>query len=182
MLSYADMINDIMYNSVPQFRMVSMRSEKPMRAPTHLSGVSPMLPLKQLQFQCWSDWQSRKIVERFLFLLLFPPGDRWCDFLGFVPAGSVSSSSTLQSFRDASHSWWLICPPVYLLCHLLWLRHAHSTPIGIFEGGCRTLTHASLGFPIHFLLFVAGSLNLWEWWQLWSDRHLSRQSSIVKLA
>ena len=41
---------------------------------THLSGVSPVLPLKQ--FQCWSDWRwpflilSRKIFERFLFLRL----------------------------------------------------------------------------------------------------------------
>ena len=26
---------------------------------------------------------------------LSPPGDRWCDVPGFVPAGSVSSSSTL---------------------------------------------------------------------------------------
>ena len=29
-------------------------------------------------------------VERFLFPRLSPPGDRWCDVLGFVPAGSVS--------------------------------------------------------------------------------------------
>ena len=34
---------------------------------------------------------------------LSPPGDRWCDILGFVPAGSVSSFSTLQIFREASH-------------------------------------------------------------------------------
>ena len=45
---------------------------------------------------------SRKIVEHFLFFVrLSPPGDRWCGVLGFVcvPAGSVSSSSTLQIFR-----------------------------------------------------------------------------------
>ena len=30
-------------------------------------------------------------------------GGRWCDVLGFVPAGSVSSFSTLQIFREASH-------------------------------------------------------------------------------
>ena len=28
-----------------------------------------------------------------------------CDALGFVPAGNVSSSSTLQIFGDASHLW-----------------------------------------------------------------------------
>ena len=31
------------------------------------------------------------------------PGDRWCDILGFVHADSVSSSSTVQIFRDVSH-------------------------------------------------------------------------------
>ena len=73
---------------------------------------------------------SRKIVERFLFLRLsLPPGDRWCGVFGFVPAGNVSRSSTLQIFRDATHLWWFLCPPVYLLCHFLWLWHVQdSTP------------------------------------------------------
>ena len=39
---------------------------------------------------------SKKNVEHFLFLRYSPPGDRCCDFLGFVPEGNVSSSSTLQ--------------------------------------------------------------------------------------
>ena len=30
------------------------------------------------------------------------PGDRWCDVLGIVPAGSVSNSSILQIFRGTS--------------------------------------------------------------------------------
>ena len=42
-----------------------------------------------------------KARMRFLFPLLSPPGDRWCDVLGFVPAGNVSSFSTLQIFREA---------------------------------------------------------------------------------
>ena len=50
---------------------------------------------------------SRPFREDRLALILFarlsPPGDRWCDVLGFVPAGSVSSFSTLQIFREASH-------------------------------------------------------------------------------
>ena len=29
---------------------------------------------------------------------LSPPGDRWCDVVDRVPAGNVSSSSTLQVF------------------------------------------------------------------------------------
>ena len=56
--------------------------------------------------------------------------------LGFVPAGSVSSSSTLKS----------LCPPVYLLCHFPSLRHAQdSTPTGdtASEGRYRIWTPAS---------------------------------------
>ena len=39
----------------------------------------------------------------------------WCDVLDFVPAGSVSSFSTLQLFQEASYLWGLLCPLVYLL-------------------------------------------------------------------
>ena len=61
-----------------------------------------MLPLKQ--FQCWSDrrWpflasSQRRAVERFPLSTtplssLLSPGDRWCDGLGSVPAGSVYAS------------------------------------------------------------------------------------------
>ena len=45
---------------------------------------------------------SRKMIERFLFLCLSPPGDRWCDVLVFMPTGSVSSSSTLQIFTQCT--------------------------------------------------------------------------------
>ena len=47
-----------------QFKMVSMRSEKPICAPPSLSEVSPALPLKR--FQCSSDWHDiimRRIVS-----------------------------------------------------------------------------------------------------------------------
>ena len=74
-----------------------------------------------------------------------------------VPAGSVSSSPTLQTFREASHLWGLLCQPVYLLGRLPSLRHVlGSTPTAVLEDECRSLTHSSLGFPFHFpLLFVA---------------------------
>ena len=102
----------------------------------------------------------------------------WCDVLGFMPAGSVSSFSTLQFFREANHFWGLLCPPVYLLDCFPSLRHVQgSTPTEVFEGGCRPSTHASLGLPFHVLYFVASSLNLWGWWHVWSDCHLFRQSS-----
>jgi len=77
----------------------AMRSEKRICAPPRLSEASPALPLKQ--FLCSSD--SRVIVQRFFFSHLTPPGDRWCGGLGFASAGSVSGSSTLHIFREASH-------------------------------------------------------------------------------
>ena len=43
--------SSVQFSSV-QFKMVSMLSGKPICAPSRLSGVSPVLPLKQ--FQCWS--------------------------------------------------------------------------------------------------------------------------------
>ena len=80
-----------------QFKTVSMCSEKTIRAPPRLSEVSPTSPLKQ--FQCSSDWRWpslviwKIIIQLFLFPCLSPPGDRWCDVLGFVPTGRVSSSA-----------------------------------------------------------------------------------------
>ena len=44
-----------------------------------------------------------KEVEHFPFLRLSRTGDRWCDVPCFVPAVGISSSSTLQSFQNASH-------------------------------------------------------------------------------
>ena len=69
----------------------------------HLCALrsSPVLPSKL--FQRSSDYDNgifssflglRHIIERVLLLRLSPPDDRGCDVLGFVPAESVSSSST----------------------------------------------------------------------------------------
>ena len=86
--------------------MVSNCSEKPIRAPPRLSEVSLLLPLGKVptNVRLFDDGPSlvisRKIVDCFLFQPFSPPGDRCCNTLGFVPAGSVSSSSTLQIFRD----------------------------------------------------------------------------------
>ena len=88
------------------------------------------------------------------------PDDWWCDVLGFVPAGSVSSSSTHQIFRDVRHSWWLLCHPVCLLGYYLWLLYIKgSTSTGDLEGGCRTLTF----FRFKFLLFSAISCGCRGW-------------------
>ena len=72
---------------------------------------------------------------------------RWRKVLSLVcvPSGSVSSSSTLQIFREANHLRWLLCPPVYLLNHFPSFRHVlGSTSTGVFQGGCQPLTHYSL--------------------------------------
>ena len=49
----------LIFSSV-QFKMVSMRSEKPICAPSHFSEVSSTLPLKW--FQCLSDWWWPSLV------------------------------------------------------------------------------------------------------------------------
>ena len=84
-----------------QFLTVPMRSEKPTCAPPSLSKVSPTLPLKRPL----SSFKKKKKKSSSVFFLSMQssPDDRCCDVLGFVLAGSVSSSSTLQIFRDANH-------------------------------------------------------------------------------
>ena len=52
--------------------------------PSSLSEVSLVLPLKRLQ--CSSDWWRPSLIKCLLSLHLSPPGDRWCDVFGFVPA------------------------------------------------------------------------------------------------
>ena len=92
----------------------------------------------------------RKIVDRFLLLRLFPPGDQCCVVLGFVSAGNVSSSSILQIFRDTcdgSFARQSICS-VISLCSGMSMA---VTPQGVLEGGCGALTHACVGFPFLFL-------------------------------
>ena len=68
---------------------------------------------------------SRPFKEDRLPLPLSTPlsfGDWWCGGLCFVTAGSVSSFSTFQIFRETSHLSGLLCLPVYLLGHFpsLW--------------------------------------------------------------
>ena len=48
---------------------------------------------------------SRKIVKHILFPHLSPPGDRWCDVLGFVVTGRVSNSPpTISISISRSHA------------------------------------------------------------------------------
>ena len=74
---------------------------KAIYAPPHPSEVSPKLPLKQ--FHRSSDFQERSSSVSSFHAPLLQAIDGVRDVLGFVPAGSVSSSSTLQIFREASY-------------------------------------------------------------------------------
>ena len=74
-----------------QFKVVCMRSEKPICTQPRLIDDDPL-----------SSFQGRSFNAS-LFPRLSPPSVRWCDVLGFVPAGNVSSSSTRKIFRDPSH-------------------------------------------------------------------------------
>ena len=137
-----------------QFKMVSMPSEKSICAPSRLSEVSPRLPLKR--FQCSSDWRwpslvlSRRSSSTSFFNASLFQAINGMMSLALCP---LWSSSTLEIFREASHLWVLLCPPVCLLGHFPSLRHVQgSTPTGVFKGGCRPSTHSSLGFPFHFSL------------------------------
>ena len=89
---------------------------------------------------------SRPFKEKYLVLPLsmsLSLDDRWCKVFGFVSTGSVSSS-TLQIFWDASHSWGLLCSPIYLLGHFPRLRHIQgSTSTGVFKGGWQTVAYAT---------------------------------------
>ena len=48
-----------------------------------------------------SSFQGRSSSASSFHASLSPPGDRWCDALGFLSACSVSSSSTLSDRPDA---------------------------------------------------------------------------------
>ena len=128
-----------------------MCSEKPICVPLRLLEVSTTLPLKR--FQCSSDRRlpslvlSKNSVKRFLFSPLSPPGDRWY-ILVFVPAGSVSNSSILQTFHDTSQ----VALPASLSARSFPFTPACPGQYTVFEGGCQPLTHSSLGLPFHFSL------------------------------
>ena len=101
----------------------------------------------------------------------------WCPW-HCVPAGSVSSSSTLQIFWDASHLWWMLCLPVYLLSHFPSLQHVQgSTSTVVLKGRGWPLTYSSLGFPLLLLTFCSKLTESVRMMALWSDRHLLRQTS-----
>ena len=75
----------------------------------------PNVAFEKVPMFVWLTMALSRPSKEASFQPLSPPGDRWRDILGFVPTGCVSSSLALQIFREASHLWVLLCPPVYLL-------------------------------------------------------------------
>ena len=140
--------------------MICMRSEKPIKlcVPPRLSEVSTTSPsnvpngfnVRLTDDGPFASFQGR-LSSASSFNASFLQAIDGVMALASCPQ-VVSSSSTFQTFGEASHLWGLLCPPVYLLDHFPSLRHVQlSTSTGVFESGCRPLTQSSLGFPFHFL-------------------------------
>ena len=106
-LSHSSWTIHVLDSSV-QFKMVYiyMQLERPIICvPPRLSEVSPTLPFKH--FRYWSDcrWPSlvlsRKIVERFLFARLSPPGDPGILAYCIVPNVTPQCRSHLEFSKSA---------------------------------------------------------------------------------
>ena len=154
--------------------------------------------------QCSPDWRwplfvviSRTITDSLLFLhapVYRPPppppdppplpprstpalpGDRWCDILGFVPAGNVSSAWTLQIFRDEIHLWMLPCSPVCPLDHFPWLGHVQGVSVGVLPTELQTLVYDILPPGAAIIDYAIGPEKLFVFrWCSKGSEFLTRQ-------
>ena len=120
-------------------------------APSHLSGVSPMLPLNQ--FQCSSPIIVSLKTVSVKHILSTPLSSRGLVVWSLALCLQVVPQAR-QHFRHSEMQFLrrLLCLPVYPPGHFSWLQNVqNSTSAGIFKGGCQTVTHANLGFQFHFL-------------------------------
>ena len=147
---------DIFDGSV-QFKMVSMRSKMPTGAPHRLRSfpnvafkMLPMLsddgPLSSFQKRSSSASSFHasllQAINGVMSLALCPP---------------VMSQAT-QHFRSSEKQATCVgCFSSQFICSVISLHSSMLT--GVLEGGRRLSTHSSLGFPFHFPLFLASSLN-----------------------
>ena len=126
--------------------------------------MSRVLPLKWFwHLSCWwSCWWwpflilSIKIIDHSSFCTSLL--DQCCDVLGFVCICSVSSSSTLQIFWDASHLWWLLCPPICQLGHRASITPACPEQLQPHRGFRRwmsTIDTFQSGLPIPLFTFCS---------------------------
>ena len=146
--------SSVQFSSV-QFKMVYVHSQKSICAPSRLSeifadGAFDDGPL--------SSFQGRSSSASFFHASLLQAIDGVMS-VALCPQVVSQAPQHCRFSEKASQLWGLLCPPVYLLGRFPSLRQA-STPRGVFEGGCRPLTHSSPGFLFHFSLFVTSSLNL----------------------
>ena len=130
-----------------------------MRSTPSLTG-SPALPLKR--FQCSSDWRSGPFsffsgkISSASFFNPSPPGDQWCDILGFVPTGHVSNFSTFQSFQttpeqatcEGCFAHQSICSVVSIHFGMFRVVHPQS-----FLRWILTIDTFQSGLPISFFTF-----------------------------
>ena len=112
--------------------MVSMRSEKPIQlcAPPRLSEIPPTLPLKLFQYSPDLRWSSlvlsRKIVSRFLFARLSPPGISGVMSLALCPHVMSQASQHFRSSEKrviceaALSSWMVVAPCLTVKPHPEW--------------------------------------------------------------
>ena len=161
---------------------------KPICAPPCLSEISAMLPLRW--FQCLSDWLwpslvvIRKMSSAFSFHASLLQAIDGVMSLSLCPQVVSQAPQHLRSEKQAicegCFARQSICSVISL--HMLHMREHVHVP--------QEFLHSSLGYPFHFSLFVASSLNLWGGWHVWFDSHLLRQScgghgfvstSIIKL-
>ena len=109
-----------------QFKMVSMHLENPICALSHLSEVSPTLPL--IQFQCSADWgwPSFVLSREIAFTLLYC--DWWLPVYDSVCAalpGHVHSYITECYLSFDLWSLWLFTVSVILHKYILGVFHKH---------------------------------------------------------
>ena len=133
--------------------------EKPVCTPPQLSDVSLMC-LKQFQCPSLLRWPflvfPRKIIKRFLFPCLYPPGDWQYDSFGFVPTGIVSSFSTLQIFNPQLTAGTVVRVEatrqhnVAISDQLVLIHNAQQAP---FQCWCDTMIHPKLA-----MLKTAGAI------------------------
>ena len=114
------------------------------------------------------------IDDGLLFPRPSPPGGRWCDVLGFVPAGV---SQAPQHFRSSeTQATYEGCFARQYICSVIPLPPIMSRVVQCthrsFLRWMSTIATFQSGLPIP--LFVASSSHLWGWWHVWSDCHLWR--------
>jgi len=133
---------------VQLFQVVFARSDSTRNSRWHISISHNWteFPAPMSVASVWNSSSASHLFSFFFFSFfsLVLLSDRRCDILGFAPAGSDSSTSTLEITRDASwHVWWLLCLQIYpLLGYFPWiwnLQYRIST--WVFEGGYRAWSY-----------------------------------------